>query len=451
MNAYLPVAALFPFRYAALRRVRTSLSEYVTSGRRMFNLPWKELIADIAVWLVIGCLIAGIYYGFYDPNPTSGPHILIGCAALGIFAGILSFLRTEKLVIQALAEAPVQNPPLSSFFTVSRKMVLLIVVMLCMMALAICLMVWLDVWYLIENRDQPTPALYWGVFKEIAFALAILLSISLVILRRYSDNLRSTLEIQLAAMTEISRGNLDKQVPVLSSDEFAQYARQTNAMIAGLQEREICKTSFEKYVSPEISRKILDEGIAPEGDILDVTILFCDLRGYTSFVEQRNPHEVVVFMNQYFSVMERIVRDHSGVVLQYIGDEIEAVFGAPVKVEAHADLAVDAALEMRKALARINAQRTEKGKSTVAHGIGIHTGTVLAGNVGSSERMVYAMVGDTVNVASRLQVLNKTCGTDILISRGTLDRLGKTQKSFRSLGRHAIRGKREKVEVLTID
>lgn len=417
----------------------------------MFNLPWKELIADIAVWLVIGCLIAGIYYGFYDPNPTSGPHILIGCAALGIFAGILSFLRTEKLVIQALAEAPVQNPPLSSFFTVSRKMVLLIVVMLCMMALAICLMVWLDVWYLIENRDQPTPALYWGVFKEIAFALAILLSISLVILRRYSDNLRSTLEIQLAAMTEISRGNLDKQVPVLSSDEFAQYARQTNAMIAGLQEREICKTSFEKYVSPEISRKILDEGIAPEGDILDVTILFCDLRGYTSFVEQRNPHEVVVFMNQYFSVMERIVRDHSGVVLQYIGDEIEAVFGAPVKVEAHADLAVDAALEMRKALARINAQRTEKGKSTVAHGIGIHTGTVLAGNVGSSERMVYAMVGDTVNVASRLQVLNKTCGTDILISRGTLDRLGKTQKSFRSLGRHAIRGKREKVEVLTID
>jgi class 3 adenylate cyclase len=237
---------------------------------------------------------------------------------------------------------------------------------------------------------------------------------------------------------------------VLSNDEFALFAQKTNDMIQGLQDRDFCRASFDKYVSPEVSKKILDDDISPTGELYDVTILFCDLRGYTSFVERRNPVDVVDFMNRYFSEMERIIRHHHGLVLQYIGDEIEAVFGAPAPLGDHPDKAVAAALDMRAALARMNAALQAEGSETVAHGVGIHSGTVLAGDVGSESRKVYAMVGDTVNTASRLQVLNKTCGTDILISRSTVDRLTENRPALKSLGIYPIKGKRQEVEVFTI-
>ena len=362
LNAYLPVVGVLPLRYIALRRVRRALTDDSPPDGRVFDLPWKELITDLAVWIVAGLLMAAIYHGFYTPYSATWIKIIIGCSALGIFTGILSYLKTERLVIHVLANASFQGAAPSGFLTLSRKIVLLVVVMLCMMATAIFLMIFLDVWYLIENTHVPTPKLYWGVFKEIAFALVVLLGISLMIIKQYSTNLKKTLEIQLTAMSEISRGQLDTQVPVVSSDEFAQFARQTNAMILGLKEREICKTSFEKYVSPEISHKILEEGISPDGEVLDVTILFCDLRGYTAFVEKRNPREVVAFINFYFAKMESIIRSHGGVVLQYIGDEVEAVFGAPTKIDDHADRAVAAALEMRSALERINVDRKKEEK-----------------------------------------------------------------------------------------
>jgi adenylate cyclase len=289
------------------------------------------------------------------------------------------------------------------------------------------------------------------VFKEVLFALAVLLALSLMILRRYAQVLRRTLDIQLAAMEEISRGNLDRQVPVLSCDEFATVALKTNEMLQGLKERDFCRSSFSKYVSPEISRMVLNGDISPEGSTYDATILFCDLRDYTAFVENRDPKSVVAFMNHYFSIMQGIIARHGGMVLQYIGDEIEAVFGAPVRTADHPDCAVRAAEEMRTALDLLNTERRGRGRPAVHHGIGIHTGTVLAGNVGSADRLVYAMVGDTVNVASRLQVLNKTLGTGILLSRQTRDRLESAPRALRSMGTFPLKGKREEVEVFTID
>jgi adenylate cyclase len=148
--------------------------------------------------------------------------------------------------------------------------------------------------------------------------------------------------------------------------------------------------------------------------------------------------------------MEQAIRESGGIVLQYIGDEIEAVFGAPpVASENHAERAVNAALAMRQALERLNIKRQKEGEPEIRHGVGIHCGTVLAGNVGSPERLVYAMVGDAVNVASRLQVLNKTCGTDILVSRNVVDRLSGLGFDFVPMGTFPIRGKTQEVEVFS--
>ena len=108
-------------------------------------------------------------------------------------------------------------------------------------------------------------------------------------------------------------------MPVLSNDEFAHIAVKTNDMIQGLREREICHASFQKYVSPEISDKILKGQISPDGELVNATILFCDLRGYTTFVEKKTPTDVVRFLNFYFSEMERIIRNPSGLVVGFFG------------------------------------------------------------------------------------------------------------------------------------
>ena len=450
MNSVGPMLCILPFRYAALRREQRVLAVTPPDGAQLVQLPARAFKADMAAWTAIWVLMLMVYYGLYDPPVSTGIKIVMSCLAFGLFAGMIHYLDAEHRLIETLEKFPVPTFTAGVEVSVSRKITIMTVIMLGTISLAILLMMTYDVYYLLENREMGGAPMYWSVFKEILFAFVVLVGVSLVVIRRFTKNLRRTITNQLAVMEDISRGHLDKRVPVQSNDEFAIFAQKTNEMIQGLQDRDFCRASFDKYVSPEVSRKILENDISPMGEIYDVTILFCDLRGYTGFVERRDPVAVVDFMNRYFSEMEGIIHDNQGLVLQYIGDEIEAVFGAPDPLENHPDRAVAAARAMRAALARMNEAIRVAGGDTVAHGIGIHSGTVLAGDVGSERRKVYAMVGDTVNTASRLQVLNKTCGTDILISRSSVDRLTGDRSFLKSLGAFPIKGKLEEVEVFTV-
>lgn len=152
-------------------------------------------------------------------------------------------------------------------------------------------------------------------------------------------------------------------------------------------------------------------------------MLFADLRNFTPFVENNPPEVVIAGMRAYFTAMHRAIRRHKGLVLQFVGDEIEAVFGVPVHFPDHADAAVQASLDMRRALKELNAERSAREKPAFSHGIGIHSGKVLAGNSGSEEQSAYALIGNTVNVASRIQALTKELGCDILASQETVARL----------------------------
>jgi class 3 adenylate cyclase len=329
-------------------------------------------------------------------------------------------------------------------------MLFFMVTILLFTVVVIVLMVFMDINHLLTYKDFFGRELYLDVIKEILFAFVVIITVSLMIVNRYSQNLKTILSIQLQAMEKISRGEYNAHVPVISNDEFGLIAAKTNDMANGLKERDECQISFGKYVTPEVSEKILRGEISAEGELTEATILFCDLRGYTLFVERKEPKEVVKFLNTYFSEMELAVRQHNGIVLQYIGDEIEAVFGFPVQEDAHCEMAVETALQMRRRLQVLNEKRRSIGESPIQHGIGIHTGTVLAGSVGSPERLVYAMVGDAVNLASRIQDLNKQFGTDILISGTTRERLSDGEYGIVGLGETEIRGKKEKVEVFKI-
>jgi class 3 adenylate cyclase len=181
-------------------------------------------------------------------------------------------------------------------------------------------------------------------------------------------------------------------------------------------ERDFLNETFGKYVSKAVRDEILSGRVTLSGELKEVTVMFADLRDFTKLVESTPPREVVTIINTYFKSMTEAINAHHGLVLQFIGDEIEAVFGAPIALEKHQQWAVDAALEMRTRLSQVNLKLANQGFPTLRHGIGLHTGKVVAANIGSAQRLSYALVGETVNIASRIQELNKKFDTDILIS-----------------------------------
>jgi class 3 adenylate cyclase len=214
-------------------------------------------------------------------------------------------------------------------------------------------------------------------------------------------------------------------------------------------ERDFIKDTFGKYVDESVRDKILIDGVPAEGELKEVTVLFADLRDFSILAETTPPRDVVKIINQYFGEMAEAIKKNQGLVLQFIGDEIEAVFGAPVVLPDHQKRAVQAALDMRHRLSEVNVQLVNGGHRPLRHGIGIHTGTVLAGNIGSPDRLSYAMVGETVNLASRIQDLNKRFGSDILISDTTRAGLNNTVR-LQKLPSETVKSKTESVGIFKV-
>ena len=403
-------------------------------------------------WIFIGIMLGIMYVSVFNSPYLTGIKIMLGCICFGLFGGIIAYLNIEWDIINFLEKKDVQviKGGFKKIVRVTSKMMFFMVTTLLFIGLVIVLMVFMDMSFLIERRYVLSEYIYMGVFKDILFAITILIVLSIFIIRRYSRNLEKILDIQIGVMDEISKGNYENMVPVVSNDEFGLIAMKTNEMIKGLKERDFCQLSFGRYVTPEISQRILNGELILEGEKRIVTIMFCDLRGYTPLAERKDPKDVVELLNEYFTEMEKAIKEHGGTIIQFIGDEIEAAFGAPLELEDHADKAVLSALKMRERLHVLNDKRAKRGESPISHGIGIHTGEVLAGSVGSPDRLVYALVGDAVNTASRIQNLNKEFGTDILISGDTKGFLKDNGFRLESFGKRKLKGRTEEIEIFRI-
>ena len=214
-------------------------------------------------------------------------------------------------------------------------------------------------------------------------------------------------------------------------------------------ERDFISDTFGKYVDDKVRDEILSKRVSLDGEFKEVTVLFADLRGFAPLVNSTPPKEVVRILNHYFKEMSEAIKMHQGLVLQFIGDEIEAVFGAPVSLEGHQKLAVNAALEMQRRLSAVNIKLINQGFEPLKHGIGIHTGKVLAANIGSPDRLSYAMIGEAVNIASRLQELNKKFNSDILISATTNQSVGQFIKTVK-LPPTRVKGYDEMLEIYQV-
>ena len=218
----------------------------------------------------------------------------------------------------------------------------------------------------------------------------------------------------------VGKGDFSHSVDIRRNDELGDLGEAFNRMASGLSERERIRETFGKYVTPEIRDEILSGRIPLDGERRIATVLFADLRDFTPYVEDTSPEEVIKGLRDYFTAMQEAIRIHDGLVLQYVGDQLEAIFGVPLYCEDHAEKALKAALEMRRHLEVLNRERVSQGLRPFRHGVGIHTGEVLAGNSGSNDQLTYTLIGDTVNLASRIQNLTKTFLVDILVSQETI-------------------------------
>jgi class 3 adenylate cyclase len=207
---------------------------------------------------------------------------------------------------------------------------------------------------------------------------------------------------------------------------------------------------FGKYVTPEIRDQILAGKIPLNGERTEATVLIADLGNFTPYVEENSPEEVVNSLRKYFTVMQKSIRRHQGLVLQYVGDEIVAAFGAPLACADHASRAMQAAMEMQKNLHNLNKERAREGKKPLRHRIGIHTGEVLAGNTGSEDQPSYTLIGDTVNIASRLQEFNKQRGTEVIFSIATREEIPDHVR-VRKLESARLKGISRPIEIFTFD
>lgn len=189
------------------------------------------------------------------------------------------------------------------------------------------------------------------------------------------------------------------------------------------EEKERVKDTLSRYVSHQVAEKILHEGITLTGEKKNATILFCDIRNFTKMSEDMSPEEVVIFLNEYLTLMIDAIFEYGGTLDKFVGDEIMAVYGVPVSSGNDEEMAVRTALRMKEKLQVLNQERKEVGKDPINFGIGIHSGEVVAGNIGSEKRMEYTVIGQSVNLASRIEALNKEFKTDILITDTVYERV----------------------------
>jgi adenylate cyclase len=285
-----------------------------------------------------------------------------------------------------------------------------------------------------------------SLLLQILFIVAVGFVMSVTLSLVVSKSVSAPLKEMETAMKEVEKGNLDVRIKIVSNDEIGAVGEGFGRMIKGLKESEAIKESFGKYISQEVRDEILSGRIPLDGEMTRATMLFSDLRDFTPFVESTHPKQVVSIMNQYFSEMAEAIKRNNGLILQYVGDEIEAVFGAPVPHDDHPDMAASAALDMKRRLVHLNERLKAQGVAPFRHGIGIHTGAVLAGIIGSKERSSYALVGDTVNLASRIQGLTKEFACDIILSQTTHDLVA---GAYQMEPLRAVRVKGKRQEILT--
>jgi len=254
----------------------------------------------------------------------------------------------------------------------------------------------------------------------------------------------------VTALDEIGRGNLGARARLYSTDEFGQIAGHVNTMASGLAERERLRDLFGTYMTDEVATALLAKGdhAAERTEKRYVAILFLDVRGFTAFSNERAPEVVVGVLNKLLEQAVEAIAAQRGTVNKYLGDGLLAIFGAPIQLENPCAAAVTAALDVAKRVRGLNHLFAATGVPAMKIGIGIHAGEVVVGSIGSAKhKLEYTVIGDAVNVASRIEQLNKPLGTELLVSDEVWTKCGSLQGIFGAALTEQVKGVDKPVKV----
>jgi len=243
----------------------------------------------------------------------------------------------------------------------------------------------------------------------------------------------------LRATERVGSGDFSTRVPVVSGDEMGELAARFNKMVRGLEEREALRQAFGSYVDPDVADRVLNEGELLEGEQVEATILFVDIRDFTAFAENASAREAVAQLNDFFGLIVPCVTEQRGHANKFIGDGLLAVFGAPERYPDHADRAVETAC-------RIAAAVEQRYGQELRIGIGINSGPVMVGTVGGGGRLEFTVIGDPVNVAARVEEATRDTGDTILLTESTRALLGEGWRArLEERGSMPLRGKSEPI------
>lgn len=425
-----------------------------TAKRRVVNLPFLFTPISLFMWVAVPASILLPFHFWYEIEFHTAIFLSTRAAMVGLIASTVAFFFLERhsrkfLIPYFFPQGRIFELEHAARLGISRR-ILLLYVGGTLVPLIILLSTLFILQFEVTNNKISAFSYGRGIFIFAIALCAYSFFSALRLNKLVGSSVANPLRQMLRVVDRVRKGDYGPRVRVVSNDEIGVLGDAFNEMIQGLSERERLRNVFGKYVNPEIRDEILSGRIPLEGERRDATMLFSDLRSFTPFVESNQPEVVIAGMRAYFTAMHRVIRQHRGVVLQFVGDEIEAAFGVPLPFPDHADQATRAALAMRAALKELNLERSAHGLPGFAHGVGLHSGPVLAGNSGSEEQSAYALIGNTVNVASRIQDLSKELKWDILASRETVSRLS-FDCPTQEVGPHSIKGYSKPVVIYKVE
>ena len=289
-----------------------------------------------------------------------------------------------------------------------------------------------------QVREVPILSVVIGSAVTLGFAVPISVGIG------FSSSLRPIRDLAEGA-ERVAAGDYSQRLPVVQDDDLGALAASFNRMQAGLAERQRLQGAFGTYVDPALAARLLQQGNDVfTGERREVTVMFVDIRDFTPFAEVNTAEDTVSRLNALFEIVVPAVVDAGGHVNKFLGDGALAVFGAPNDLAHHADAAVSAAVLIHRLVA-------ERFGRALRIGIGINTGVVIAGTIGGGGKLEFTLIGDTVNVAARVEQLTKTTGDAILLTHQCVDALVRRPTGLTDRGSHAVKGKSAPVQVFGLD
>lgn len=395
--------------------------------RIVLRAPLRLFLLQMALWL--GAAVAvGVVDGGY--SASLGARLAADIALTGLSTAACAYLITERLLRTAVARA--LEDPTPSRLAVPGVAARAVLAWALGTGVPLAGLLAIEAVQLIGGG---------ATADELAVAGAVLAAIALTVgLLAIGLAARATSEpvdSVRRALDRIGAGETGVRVPVYDGTQVGQLQLGFNRMAAGLEERERIRQAFRTYMDPEVAERILREGTSLEGEEVEVTVMFVDVRGFTAYAERRPAPEVVTSLNRLFALVVPVIHDHGGWVDKFVGDGLLAVFGAPRRQADHADEALDAAVAIVDAV----------GQAPLEVGIGLNSGRVVAGNVGGAGRLEFSVIGDVVNTAARVEAATRDTGDAVLLSEATRRLLRRPHGPIVERAGMALKGKADTVSL----